>query len=133
VQTQFANVTQRITEWQRVNWRKAYAVVRNLRQRIFKASRNNDWKRVRGLQKLLLKSYSNVLLAVRRVTQINVGKRTPGIDKLLIKTGPAKAQLVDWLKLWQPWQPIATKGCWNSSSCDKIISDRSLPIKLSSG
>jgi RNA-directed DNA polymerase len=109
VQSQFANVTQRTTEWQRVNWRKAHAVVRNLRQRIFKATRNNDVKRVRGLQKLLLKSYSNVLLSVRRVTQINAGKHTPGIDKLLIKTGPAKAHLVDWLKLWQPWNAIATK------------------------
>jgi hypothetical protein len=109
MQIQFANVSQRTTDWQRVNWRKAHTVVRNLRQRIFKATRNNDWKRVRSLQKLLLKSYSNVLLAVRRVTQINVGKRTAGIDKLLIKTGPAKAQLVDWLKLWQPWQPLATK------------------------
>ncbi|OUC15182.1 MAG: group II intron reverse transcriptase/maturase [Alkalinema sp. CACIAM 70d] len=109
MQIQFANVTQRTTDWQRVNWRQAYAVVRNLRQRIFKATRGNNWKRVRGLQKLLLKSYSNVLLAVRRVTQINVGKRTPGIDKLLIKTGPAKAHLVDWLKLWRPWQPLATK------------------------
>jgi len=109
VQTQFANVTQRTTDWQRVNWRKAYVIVRNLRQRIFKATRNNAWKQMRGLQKLLLKSYSNVLISVRRVTQINAGKRTPGIDKLLIKTGPAKAHLVDWLNLSQPWQALAAK------------------------
>jgi len=109
VQTQFANVTQRTTDWQRVNWRKAYVIVRTLRQRIFKATRNNAWKQMRGLQKLLLKSYSNVLISVRRVTQINAGKRTPGIDKLLIKTGPAKAHLVDWLNLSQPWQALAAK------------------------
>lgn len=109
MQTHFANVTQRTTDWQSVNWRKAHGLVRNLRQRIFKATRNKDWKRVSGLQKLLLKSYSNVLLSVRRVTQINAGKRTPGIDKLLIKTGPAKAHLVDWLNLWHPWQALAAK------------------------
>jgi RNA-directed DNA polymerase len=109
VQNSFANVTQRTTDWQSVNWRKAHGIVRNLRQRIFKTTRNKDWKRLRGLQKLLLKSYSNVLLSVRRVTQINAGKRTPGIDKLLIKTGPAKAHLVDWLKLWHPWQALAAK------------------------
>jgi RNA-directed DNA polymerase len=109
VQNHFANVTQRTTDWQSVNWRKAHGIVRNLRQRIFKATRNNNWKRVRSLQKLLLKSYSNVLLSVRRVTQINAGKRTPGIDKMLIKTGPAKSQLVDWLRLWHPWQSLAAK------------------------
>ncbi|NJN29873.1 MAG: group II intron reverse transcriptase/maturase [Synechococcales cyanobacterium RM1_1_8] len=109
MQTRFANVTQRTTDWQSVHWRKANRVVRNLRHRIFKATRREDWSRVRNLQRLLLKSYSNVLLAVRRVTQINAGKRTPGIDKMLVKTGPAKAQLVDELRLWRPWQPLAAR------------------------
>jgi RNA-directed DNA polymerase len=109
VQTSFANVTQRTTDWQRVHWRKAYRVVKNLRQRIFKATRNLDWQQVRNLQRLLLKSYSNVLLAVRRVTQINTGKRTAGIDKMLVKTGPAKAILVEVLKQWIPWKPLASR------------------------
>jgi RNA-directed DNA polymerase len=109
MQTRFANVTQRPTEWLSVNWRKAYRVVKNLRQRIFKATRCHDWSRVRNLQRLLLKSYSNVLLAVRRVTQLNTGKDTPGIDKLLVKTGPAKAALVDALKQSIPWQPLPAR------------------------
>lgn len=109
MQTCFANVTQRPTEWLSVNWRKAYRVVKNLRQRIFKATRCQDWSRVRNLQRLLLKSYSNVLLAVRRVTQLNAGKATPGIDKLLVKTGPAKAALVDALKQSIPWQPLPAR------------------------
>lgn len=109
MQTSFANVTQRTTDWQSVHWRKAYRVVRNLRQRIFKASRQTDWNRVRNLQRLLLKSYSNVLIAVRRVTQINAGKHTPGIDQLLVKTGPAKAILSDALKQMIPWKPLAAR------------------------
>lgn len=109
MQTRFANVTQRPTEWLSVNWRKAYRVVKNLRQRIFKATRCHDWSRVRNLQRLLLKSYSNVLLAVRRVTQLNAGKATPGTDKLLVKTGPAKAVLVDALKRSIPWQPLPAR------------------------
>lgn len=83
MQTEFVNGTQRTTDWQSVNWRKANRIVKNLRQRIFRATRCEDWKRVRNLQRLLLKSYSNVLIAVRRVTQINAGKNTPGIDKML--------------------------------------------------
>jgi len=109
VQTTFANVTKQTTDWLFVNWRKANRVVRNLRQRIFKATRRTDWKRVRNLQRLLLKSYSNILLAVRRVTQINAGKDTPGIDKMLVKTGPAKAILVDALKQSIPWRPLAAR------------------------
>lgn len=109
MQTSFANVTQRATEWLSVNWRKAHRVVKNLRQRIFKATRCQDWSRVRNLQRLLLKSYSNVLLAVRRVTQLNAGKDTPGSDKLLVKTGPAKAALVDVLKQQIPWQPLPAR------------------------
>jgi RNA-directed DNA polymerase len=119
VQTRFANVTQRNTDWQRVQWRKAHRVVKNLRQRIFQATRQQVWKRVRNLQRLLLKSYSNVLLAVRRVTQLNTGKRTPGIDKLLVKTGPAKAILVDALKQWIPWQPLAARRIYIPKSNGK--------------
>jgi RNA-directed DNA polymerase len=119
VQTNFANVTQRTTDWQSVKWRKTNRVVKNLRQRIFKATRKQDWSRVRNLQRLLLKSYSTVLLAVRRVTQINAGKRTPGIDKMLVKTSPAKAKLVDTLKLWMPWQPLAARRVYIPKSDGK--------------
>jgi RNA-directed DNA polymerase len=109
VQSQFANVTPCTTDWQQVNWRKANRLVKNLRQRIFQATRKQQWKQVRNLQRLLLKSYSNVLLSVRRVTQVNRGKRTPGIDKLLVKTGVAKAALVDRLKQWIAWEPLAVR------------------------
>ncbi|MCL6436053.1 MAG: reverse transcriptase N-terminal domain-containing protein [Leptolyngbyaceae cyanobacterium HOT.MB2.61] len=119
MQTSFANVTQRTTDWQRVNWRRAFRLVKNLRQRIFKATRQLEWKQVRNLQRLLLKSYSNVLIAVWRVTQINPGKRTPGIDKLLVKTGPAKAVLVDALKQWIPWQPFAARRVYIPKSNGK--------------
>jgi len=119
VQACFANVTQRTTDWQSVHWRRAFRVVKNLRQRIFKASRKTDWKRVRSLQRLLLKSYSNVLLAVRRVTQINAGRNTPGIDKLLVKTGPAKAILTDALKQMIPWKPLAARRVYIPKSNGK--------------
>jgi RNA-directed DNA polymerase len=60
-----------------------------------------------------------VLLAVRRVTQINAGKRTPGIDKLLVKTGPAKAILVDALKQQLPWKPVPARRVYIPKSNGK--------------
>ena len=92
-----ANGTKGQTDWSSVNWRKANRVVRNLRQRIFRASQAGERKKVRSLQKLLLRSYSNTLLSVRRVTQVNAGRNTAGVDKLVVKTPEARGRLVDHL------------------------------------
>ena len=73
-------IKQNKTDWHSVDWQKPNRIVKNLRQRIFKATKNEDWKTVRNLQRLLMKSYSNILLAVRRCTQLNQGKKTPGTE-----------------------------------------------------
>src|SRR5258705_4752641 len=52
--------------WDAINWRTQEDNVRRLRQRIFTASRDGDLKKVRNLQKLMLRSRSNALVAVRR-------------------------------------------------------------------
>ncbi|MGW1659358.1 reverse transcriptase N-terminal domain-containing protein [Streptomyces atratus] len=59
--------------WDTVNWRAQEDNVRRLRQRIFKATQDGDWAKVRSLQKLMLRSRANTLTSVRRVTQINAG------------------------------------------------------------
>src|SRR6516165_6511796 len=92
------------TIWDLVDWRKANRIVTNLRQRIFKAARANDLRKVRSLQKLMLRSRSNILMSVRRVTQDNAGKNTPGVDKVLVKTPAARGELVDLLATLQPWR-----------------------------
>jgi len=92
------------TDWQSVDWRKANRMVRNLRQRIFRATQADDWNKVRSLQKLMLRSYSNTLVSVRRVAQENTGKRTPGVDKLVVKTPALRGRLVDLLMTSQPWR-----------------------------
>ena len=92
------------TDWQSVDWRKAAQVVRNLRGRIFRATQQGDRQRVRSLQKLMLRSYSNTLLSVRRVTQENRGKRTPGVDTVVVTTPSLRGRLVDLLMTNQPWR-----------------------------
>src|SRR6266566_5976086 len=49
-------------------------------KRIYQASQRGEKRKVEKLQKLLMKSRSARLLAVRRVTQDNQGKKTAGID-----------------------------------------------------
>src|SRR5258708_8897115 len=99
-----ANGTETQTDWNAINWHKVNRAVRNLRQRIFRAAQEGNLNKVRSLQKLMLKSYSNRLVSVRRVTQITAGKYTPGVDKLVIKTPAARGKLVDSLAHYSPWK-----------------------------
>jgi RNA-directed DNA polymerase len=50
--------------------------------RIAKATREGDWRRVKALQRMLTRTLSAKLYAVRRVTQ-NQGARTAGVDREL--------------------------------------------------
>src|SRR5512142_196411 len=99
-----ANGTETQPDWNAINWRQANRTVRNLRQRIFRATQEGNLKKVRSLQKLMLKSYSNRLVSVRRVTQTNAGKNTPGVDKLMIKTPAARGRMVDALTHYSLWK-----------------------------
>jgi RNA-directed DNA polymerase len=99
-----ANRPQAQTDWHAINWRKANRIVRNLRQRIFRATTQRNYKQVRSLQRLLLRSYSNILVSVRRVTQQNAGRKTPGLDKVVVKTPAARGKLLDELAGYTPWK-----------------------------
>ena len=65
-----------ILDWDAVDWRQVEEDVRRLRQRIFAASQAGDLKKVRNLQKLMLRSRASALLSVRRVTELNAGRTT---------------------------------------------------------
>ena len=67
-------------QWDKIDWRAQEEQVRRLRQRIFKAAQEQDWPKVRNLQKLMLRSRANTLVSVRQVTQRNAGRKTAGID-----------------------------------------------------
>ena len=96
-------------DWNTVPWSKSFKVVRNLRQRIFRATKTGDLKKVKQLQKLMLRSTSNILTSVRRVTQVNQGKNTPGVDKVLVKTPAERSKLVNELVSYTPWRARPVK------------------------
>lgn len=104
-----ANGTTEQIDWRTVNWQQADKSVRNLRERIFRATQAGDHHKVRNLQKLMLRSKSNVLMSVRRVTQINAGKKTPGVDKVVVKTPEARSDLVNELVSYTPWKASPTR------------------------
>src|SRR5436305_13192710 len=77
--------------WNKLPWRKLEQHVYRIQKRIYRASQRGNSRAVHKLQKLLMKSEAARLLAVRRVTQENQGKKTAGIDG--IKAVPHKRRL----------------------------------------
>jgi RNA-directed DNA polymerase len=123
-----------VLDWDAVDWRRVEGDVRRLRQRIFTASREGDLKKVRNLQKLMLRSRANALVAVRRVAEVNAGRATAGIDGMTALLPKSKAELADWAQRrkagWNPW-PV--KRAWVPKSGGRqrplgiaVLQDRTL-------
>ena len=88
-----ANGPEGVPDWDAVNWQAHEDNVRRLRQRIFKAAREQDWAKVRSLQKMMLRSWSNTPVSVRQVAQRNAGRRTAGVDGQVALTPRARAEM----------------------------------------
>ncbi len=80
-------------DWDAIVWPVHEEHVRRLRCRIFKASKAGDLAKVRNLQRMMLRSWSNTLVSVRQVTQRNAGRVTAGVDGQVALTSPARIDL----------------------------------------
>lgn len=81
-----------------------------LQKRIYQASARGDVKAYRSLQKTLMKSWSARVLAVRRVTQDNQGKKTAGVDGVKSLTSKQRLELTGNLNLGTKVSP--TRRVW---------------------
>lgn len=84
-------------QWDSIDWNQVHRVVMRLQVRIAKATRDRCWRKVKSLQWLLTHSYAAKTIAVKKITT-NQGKRTPGVDGVLLKTSEDKAKMVNSLK-----------------------------------
>jgi RNA-directed DNA polymerase len=97
-------------EWNQTDWQKLERRVYKLQKRILKASSRGDVKAVRRLQKTLMRSWSGRMLAVRRVTQDNQGKKTAGVDGVKSLSPVQRLKLVKNLELKGKAKP--TRRVW---------------------
>jgi len=91
-------VTMPMYEWKAIPWKQVERKVFKLQKRIYRASSRGDTKAVHKLQRLLMKSRAAALLAVRRVTQDNQGKKTAGVDGVKSLTPPQRLELTQQLQ-----------------------------------
>ncbi|NES66370.1 MAG: group II intron reverse transcriptase/maturase, partial [Okeania sp. SIO2D1] len=97
-------------EWKDIDWKTAEKNVFKLQKRIYNASKSGNVRLARKLQKLLVKSWSARLIAVRRVTQDNKGKNTTGVDGKKSLHPSERLKLAQKLKLSHKSTP--TKRVW---------------------
>ncbi|WP_347566189.1 group II intron reverse transcriptase/maturase [Scytonema sp. UIC 10036] len=111
---------ERFVDWRTVNWKKVNKIVKNLRQRIYRATQNGQWNKVRSLMKLMIRSFSNLLLAVRKVTQVNIGKRTAGVDGHKALNPEERVKLVTEMLDYKMWQAQPTKRLYIPKANGKL-------------
>ena len=93
-------------DWGTIPWTKVLREVFKLQKRIYQASLRGDKRTVRKLQRLLIKSWYGRLLAVRRVTQDNKGRKTPGVDGVVIIEPKHKLKLAQAIRLHGKPKPV---------------------------
>jgi len=100
--------------WREVPWRKLERHVYRIQKRIYRASQRGNTRAVHKLQKLLMKSEAARMLAVRKVTQENQGKKTAGVDGIKSVTPKQRLTMVKQIhpKHWKRQKPKPVRRVW---------------------
>ncbi len=87
-----------VSEWHSIDWKAVQYFVGKAQSRIAQAELEKDFRRVKRLQRSLIRSWQAKALAVRKVTD-NQGKRTSGVDRELWDTPQKKWNAINRLNL----------------------------------
>jgi RNA-directed DNA polymerase len=100
--------------WNTLPWRKLEKHCFRIQKRIYQASQRGKTRAVHKLQKLLTKSAAARLLAVRRVTQENQGKKTAGVDGVKSVRPQARLAMATHIhpKNWEHQTPKPVRRVW---------------------
>ena len=90
--------------WKNLDWKKFQRDLLRLQKRIYKAMQDEDLRKVRSLQHLVLKSRAARMLAVRQVSQLNSGKKTCGVDGQKSLNFQQRLELAEKLKEANKWE-----------------------------
>lgn len=100
------NTVQLWDEWRNIDWKRVESYAWKLQKRIYRASMAGNVGTVHQLQRRLLRSYYAKLLAVRKISQENQGKRTAGVDGIKSLTPSQRFELAQKLDIKHRARPI---------------------------
>jgi len=92
--------------WEDTEWRKIELRLNILQNKIYMVKKNRDTKKVRKLQRLILNSHEFKKLAVRKVTQLNRGKKAAGVDRIKNLNEKQRVWLTDNLRIKGEARPV---------------------------
>ena len=95
-----------VEKWKKLPWSKYDQDLFRLQHRIYKATQKGEYYKVKKLQSLILGSQGARSLAVRQITQLNIRKKTPGIDGIRSLNCKQRLQLVKDLKKLSTWEHL---------------------------
>src|SRR5260370_36984708 len=100
--------------WSKLPWRKLEKYCFRIQKRIYRASQRGNTRAVQKLQKLLMKSEAARLLAVRRVTQENQGKKTAGIDGVKAVNPQGRLVMANQIhpRHWKKQKTLPVRRVW---------------------
>ena len=85
-------------EWKSLKWEYFKHSIFKIQKRIFKAEKEGNYRKVNRLSRLLVNDKRSLLYAINVVTKKNKGKRTGGVDDMVIKTDSERMALFYKLK-----------------------------------
>ena len=98
-----------LEDWNSIQWKKVEGITTNLRRRIYQATVRKKYREVKHLQRLLLKSFANKVLAIRQVTQINAGRKSSGIDGMVIDNHADRVKIANERINLKSYKPLPVK------------------------
>ena len=96
--------------WDSLPWFILEQDLFRLQKRIYRASQRGDFSALRRLQKLLLTSQAAKLIAVRRITQDNMGKKTAGVDGVKLIAPDQRLALAESIHRGTPYLIARTRS-----------------------
>lgn len=93
-------------DWNSINWKNLQLRIWRIQKKIYNCSRRSEKFEVKKLQKILINLSEAKLLAVRKVTQDNRGKKTAGIDGVRLLPPTKRFRLAYSLKIDGRCDPI---------------------------
>lgn len=109
-------------EWNSIPWQKIERSIYKLQCDIACAEIRKEYSKAKQLQRLLLNKDSTILYGIRRATILNSGRRTPGIDGMVLRSHPERMALYYKLKSMKlkEYEPLPVRRVYIRKSNGKM-------------